>query len=165
MNTIRDLYEIDLRLEQCVDPETGELLDAEAFEALYSERALLIDDLACWYKNIAAKAKAIKEEIDALTKRSRAMTKRAEELKQLLVFFLDGQKFESARNVVSFRRSEAVRVEDERLLREWAESSGFGGVLRYKEPEIDKGAIKELLKRGESVPGAALETRKNVVIK
>lgn len=165
MNTIKDLYEIDQRLEDCVDPETGELLAPEAFVALHMERAKLIDDLASWVKNTKARAEKIKEEADVLRKRLKAEEARAESLKDLLDYFLDGQKFESARNKVTFRMSTAVSVENEIALREWAETSGFDDCLRYKTPEINKTAVRDLLKAGKTVPGASLEERRTVVIK
>ena len=165
MNTIKDLYEIDQRLEDCVDPETGELLAPEAFVALHMERAKMIDDLASWLKNTAVKATAIKAELGALRERQKAMEARVESLKDLLDYFLDGQKFESARNKVTFRKSIAVNVEDEIALREWAETSGFDDCLRYKTPEINKTAVRDLLKAGKTVPGASLEERRTVVIK
>lgn len=165
MNTIKALYEIDLRLEDCVDPETGELLAPEVFEALHMERAALLDDLASWYKNTAAMAAAIKTELNTLRERQKELEARAESLKERLEYFLDGQKFESARHKITFRKSTAVSVENESALREWAETSGFDDCLRYKTPEINKTAVRDLLKAGKTVPGASLEERRTVVIK
>lgn len=37
--------------------------------------------------------------------------------------------------------------------------------LRYKEPEINKTAVKEALKAGEKIPGAELGRTQSIIIK
>ena len=60
------IYEIDNRIAELVDPETGELLDYEAFAELAMEREAKIENMALWYKDLTAEAKAIREEERAL---------------------------------------------------------------------------------------------------
>lgn len=67
------LYEIDARIASLVDPETGELMDYEAFARLQMEREEKVEGLALWVKDLTARAKAVKEEADALTERRRAL--------------------------------------------------------------------------------------------
>ena len=67
------LYEINAALEALVDPETGELMDYDAFEALQMARDDKIEGMALWYKDMVAEAKAIKEEADTLTARRKAL--------------------------------------------------------------------------------------------
>jgi hypothetical protein len=74
---------------------------------------------------------------------------------------LNGEKFKTARLSVSYRTSKAVEVDNEFL--KWAMSNGEQ-YLRYKEPEVDKTAVKEALEKGE-VPHAALVERVSVTIK
>lgn len=40
------LYEINQRILECVDPETGELIDPENLEALVMEKELKIENVA-----------------------------------------------------------------------------------------------------------------------
>ena len=78
------LYEIDQAIQGLVDPETGELMDYEAFAALQMDRDAKIENMALWYKDLMADAKAIKEEADTLNERRKALENKAERLKSYL---------------------------------------------------------------------------------
>ena len=52
------LYHIDQALEALIDPETGELLDYDAFEQLQMDREHKIENMVCWSKSLDAEAKA-----------------------------------------------------------------------------------------------------------
>ena len=56
------LYEIDQSIKALVDPETGELLDYEAFARLQMEREAKLENIALWIKDLRAKAEEIKAE-------------------------------------------------------------------------------------------------------
>lgn len=159
------LYEIDARIASLVDPETGELMDYEAFARLQMEREEKAEGLALWVKDLTARAKAVKEEADALTERQRALEARADRLKSYLDMALDGQKFQTPRCTVTFRRSSAVEVSDETALVRWLEEGGHDDCLRYKAPEVSKSAVGALLKAGVTVPGAAMVERRSVGVK
>lgn len=60
------LYEIDSTIMDCVDEETGEIIDLEKLEALNIERDKKVEGIALAVKNYAAEAKAIKEEEEKL---------------------------------------------------------------------------------------------------
>jgi ssDNA-binding Zn-finger/Zn-ribbon topoisomerase 1 len=68
-----NLYEIAAAITALVDPETGELLDFDAFDALNLERERKIENIGCWIKDLSAEAAAIKAEEDALKKRREAL--------------------------------------------------------------------------------------------
>lgn len=151
------LYEIDKNLvkafEAAIDPETGEILDDDmmaAFEQLQMDRSVKIDNSLCMYKNMVAEAKAIREEEKALADRRRVLENRAENLKKYVERSLAGEKFESARNKVSYRRSTGVEIDVPNVFALPAE------FLRYKDPEPDKTLITKALKEGHDVPGCAL---------
>lgn len=158
------LYEIDQQLEQLVDPDTGELLDLEAFEALRLARAEKIEGMALWYKNVSAEAAAIKEEAEALTKRGKTLEKQAERLKNYIGMILGGEKFSTARCAVTFRASTALEIADPGALINWAEKGGYDACLSYKTPEIRKTEVRELLEKGVKVPSAQIVKKKNVRI-
>ena len=67
------LYEIDpaidALIEKLIDPETGEITDTSAIEALEMEKAKKIENLACYIKNLTADAAAYKAEKDAFPAR------------------------------------------------------------------------------------------------
>lgn len=161
------LYEIDKNIEtlvNAVDPETGEItVDNDALDALLMERDAKIENIACYIKNLAAEAKAIKEEETALSARRKTTEKKVERLKDYLTYALQGEKFQTAKCAVSFRKSSAVEVDD--CFAEWAQTSGNEELLRYKEPEVNKTAVKERLTGGEEFDFARLVQNVSISIK
>ena len=149
-----NLYEIDARISALVDPETGELLDFEAFDALNLERERKIENLGCWIKDLSAEATAIKAEEDALKKRREALESKRERLKDYVDRFLAGVNFETARVVMKYRKSPA-RAEPAPEFVAWAKENR-DDLLRYKEPEVDKKALLAALKAGEDIKYAEL---------
>lgn len=151
-----NLYEIDRRLESLfitmceVDPETGELLYPEAadeLEALSELRETKLESALCYIKNLRAEAKAIREEETRLAARRMALENAERRMKQYVSDSLHGEKFQTARVAVSYRKSASVEVDPEFI--GWAETHGYDDLLRYKAPEVDKMALKELLKQEE----------------
>ena len=63
---MRALYEIDQEILDCVDLETGEILDTEKLDALQMEREAKLEGVALWVKDLKAEAAAVKEEADKL---------------------------------------------------------------------------------------------------
>lgn len=161
------LFEIDAKIAACVtlpggttvDTETGEIIDLEAIAALEMERDKKIENLGCWYKNLLADAEALKAQKTAFAEREKAARNKAESLKKFLGEYLDGKKFETDKVAMTFRKSEAVEFD----------SSFIHDVppdfLKFKEPELDKTAVKKAIKNGESVPGCELVARQNLQIK
>ena len=64
---------------------------------------------------------------------------------------------------VTFRP--VVSTEVEPAFIDWARENGLHSLLRYKEPEPDKKAIKKLLEAGQEMPGAHLEKHLKMSIK
>ena len=159
------LYQIDQGLLSLIDPETGELLDYEAFANLQMEREQKLENMALWYKELSAEAKAIKEEADSLTERRKSVEARAERLKNYLSLALDGQKFQTARCQLSFRKTTSLEVADDVALIKWAESSGYDDCVRRKAPEVSKSAVTALIKAGVTVPFAQLVDGKSLAVK
>lgn len=151
------LYEIDAAILDCIDAETGEVVDADKLNALQIERSEKIEAVALWIKDLTAEAAALKAEKQAFEARQKAAEKKAESLRQWLADALDGQKFKTTRCAVSFRKTESVEVPDV-----WALADDF---LRYSDPTPDKAKIKEALKAGETVAGATLVERQSMTIK
>lgn len=149
------LYEIDQKITELVDPETGELLDVEAFDALQMERAEKIENVALWAKNLAAEAAAIKGEIESLTARKNAAERHVERLKAYLAYALNGDKFSTPRCAVSFRRTKSCVPSDGFV--EWAQAHNRDDLLTYRRPEPSKTAIKSALEAGQDVPAKMVE--------
>ena len=156
------LYEIDNAILDCIDLETGEVIDTERLDALQMERDAKIENVACWIKELKAEAEAIKQEKLVLADRQRVAENKAESLKKWLAYALGGQKFSTAKCAVSFRNTESVEVTEEgleALMKEHDE------LLTYKQPEPNKKAIKDALKDGLSVAGVQLVQNVSTIIK
>lgn len=161
------LFDIDEKLAACVkldesrvvDTESGEIIDLEAIAALEMERDKKIENLGCWYKNLLADAEALKAQKNAFAEREKAAKAKAESLKGFLGRYLNGKKFESAKVAMSFRKSEAVEF-DAKCIGDVPEE-----FLKFKDPELDKVAVKKAIKAGETVPGCELVQRQNLQIK
>lgn len=161
------LFDIDEKLAACVkldesrvvDTESGEIIDLEAIAALEMERDKKIENLGCWYKNLLADAEALKAQKNAFAEREKAAKAKAESLRSFLSRYLNGKKFESAKVAMSFRKSEAVEF-DAKCIGDVPEE-----FLKFKDPELDKVAVKKAIKAGETVPGCELVARQNLQIK
>lgn len=151
------LYEIDQAILDCIDMETGEIIDADMLDKLQMERDAKIEGVALWIKELKAEAEALKAEKMAFAERQRVAENKMESLKKWMAYALNGQSFKSVRASVSFRKSQAVEITDIYKLDE--------SFLRYKEPEADKTAIKEAIKAGKTVAGATLVENTSVIIK
>ena len=156
------IYEINQAIMNCVDLETGEIIDTEQLDKLQMERDTKIEGVACWIKDLKAEAEALKNEKQALAERQRVAENKAESLKKWLAYALQGEKFKTPKCAISFRKSEAVEVTDEglnNLMKEHDE------LLTYKAPEPNKTAIKQALKDGLSVEGVQLVQNISTIIK
>lgn len=160
-----NLYEIARAMEALVDPETGELGDYGAYQALAMERGEKLEQTALWIKDLKAMAASIQAEERALAERRQRMERRAERLREYLQAALEGETLETARCSVKYRKSTAVELEDPSLAAEALEDMGFRDLVAYLPPKIDRRELGRLLKNGMAVPGAALVSRRNMIVK
>ena len=112
-------------------------------------------------KEKKALAADIGDEIAVLRERKAQEERDVARLETYLGFVTGGENFKTARVSVSWRTSEAVEITPE--CDAWCRE--HGEYLREKPPEIDKAAIKNALKQGGTVFGAALVKRQNIQIK
>lgn len=152
------IFEIDAQIMDCVDPDTGEIIDSAKLEALQIERETKIENVALWVKNLRYEAQNLKAEKDALAEREKAAKRKIESLESYLETALAGQGFETPKVKVSFRKSKVVEITDERKIPE--------EYVRTKvEKSPDKIAIKEALKNNFQIPGAFMKEKTNIQIK
>jgi len=151
------LYEVERAIYECIDEETGEIIDFERLNQLDMEKQSKIDNIACWYKQLNAETEAINNEIEILKIRRQKKKDNAENLKNYLSEILGGKKFESSRAVITWRKSEEVKITDEDRLPAM--------LMREKVTfEADKKAIKEAIKSGQRIDGAYIEHKNNISI-
>lgn len=161
------LYEIEDAILQCVDQETGEIVDPDALTALQMEREKKIENVALWIKDLRAEAEAIGNEVKALTARKKAAENKAESLKAWLAEALAGEIFKTSKVRVSYTHSTRLNVIDEQSVVDFIQShyQDPEEFLKYTQPEIRKDAVKAEIKMGVQIPGACVEQTESVVIK
>lgn len=153
-----NIYEINQSILECLDAETGEIIDPERLDALLMEKDQKIEGVVCWIKNLVSDADAIKAEKDALAEREAKCRKKADDLKNWLSKVLEGQKFSTAKCAVSFRKSTKLEIVD-------AESIPKEFMVETVTTKPDANLIKALLKVGQEVSGCALVENNNIQIK
>lgn len=159
------LYEINQNILNCitteegmtVNTETGEVIDLEALEQLELERSEKIRNIALWIKNLKSDAVALDAEEKAFKARKDAAKRKAEQLSSYLASVLNGEKVTGTDFAISWRKSTAVNVLDEKAI-----PPTF---LVPQPPKVDKTGISKALKSGETVTGAELVERQNMTIK
>lgn len=151
------LYDIDQRIADLIDPETGEITDFSALDALQMERSEKVGQIARAYRNALAEAAAIGAEVDRLTQREKAASKRADSLKSYLEYALNGETYKDNTVTVYYRKTTAVVVAEDAVLPE--------EYLRYSKPAVNKTALGEALRGGTVIPGASIETHVSMIIK
>ena len=159
------LYEIDQAILALVDPETGEILDYEAFSELKLAREEKIEGMALWCKNLDAEATAIKSEETALAERRKDLEKKSASLKKYIAEILAGDKFTTARVACSFRKSKSVEIQDEAAFIQAMQESQHWEYLKFSKPTVNKTEITNAIKAGKEVPGAQLVEKHNLSIK
>ena len=153
------IYQINEEIMNCIDEETGEIIDIDRLNELEMERDTKISNVACWIKDLKAEAEAIKAEKQALEKRQKAAENKAESLKQWLQTVLEGEKFKDARCSISYRKTEKV-VFDEGFC-----FSSLPGQFKKVTVEPKKTEIKDYLKTGAELEGAQIVTSNSIQIK
>jgi len=152
------LYEIDRAILECVDGETGEVIDLDRLNQLTMDRRSKIDNIICWYKQLIAEAMAIENEIKTLKERQNQKINKSESLKLWLSDILNGAKFESSRNCVTWRKSDEVNITDEtKIPTEYR--------VEKNEIVISKADIKKAIKDGITIAGVELIFKNNIQIK
>ena len=154
---MRALYEIDSEILECVDLETGEIVDEEKLNALEMERDKKIEGVILWRKDLLAEAEAVKAEGAKLYKRGKTCENKADQLKKWIEYALNGDKFKTDRCSVSYRKTSSVVIDDVYALPQdvWKELS---------EDWISKSKIKDAIKAGKDIKGAHLEEKQGIII-
>lgn len=156
------IYEIDDSILSLVDMETGEIEDEKRYDELQMERTQKIENTGCFYKNLIAEAKAMREEEANLAQRRKAVENKAERIKSLLVYALKGEKFESPKVRCSYRKAKSVQVDD--LFVSWAQIYA-DDLLNYAVPTPNRTAIKAALADGREIEHAEIVTNESLQVK
>lgn len=153
------IYDIEAEIMECIDQETGEVIDLDRLNALEMERDKKISNVACWIKDLKAEAEAIKAEKQALDKRQKAAENKAESLKTWLSSILQGEKFKDSRCSISYRKSERV---------DFADNFNFDTLpdsMKKVTIEPKKTEIKNYLLTGATIKGVELVESSNIQVR
>lgn len=160
------LYELDTKIKACiqldaehvVDTEDGEILNLQQFEALQMERGQKIEGMCCYIKNLMAEAVAYEAEEKRMRERRAAKEREIDRCKGYLAGVLYGEKFETPRCKISWRKSEICNVLNIDAVPD-----------EFKRTKVtidaDKTAIKKAIKGGTEVPGAEVIQKLNMTLK
>lgn len=151
------LWEIDERIRECVDPETGEIIDDAALDALTIAREQKVEGVALWCKELNYEVEALKAEKAKLDARIKTAENKIKGIKGWLEFATGEEKFTTPKVVVSFRRSSAVVIDDQDKI-----------PIKFMKEEITYTPMKVELKKAlanGSVPGCHLQDNVSVIIK
>ncbi len=167
-----NLYEISANYRALLEAiEIGDIPEdavADTLEAVEGELDAKIENVACYIKNLAAEADALKTEADKLTERRKAKQAHVDRLRRYLHDALTAageRKVETPRAVVRIQKTApSVRIADDAEFIKWAKLER-DDLLNYAAPAINKTAIKEAIKDGQTIPGAVLKAGETVVIK
>lgn len=165
------LYELAGDYRELMDKlESGELSEELLSDTLEGIRGAIeekADGIACMLKALEADAAAIKAEEDKLSERRKSKERVYDRMRAYLSDMLlhaGVTNVETPRSQIRFRKSEAVIVDHEADFIRWAEENR-DDFLNYKEPSINKTAVKKALLAGEEIAGARIETRQNLQVR
>lgn len=157
MNLYQIKEEIKNAIDECIDMETGEIINPELLDNLNEQLNIKRENIALYIKNLVADIKAIDEEIKNLTARKRSMNNKVDWLKSYLANDLQGNKFETAKVVVSFRKSKSVEINPDAEI-----PNKF---LIQQQPKPDKAGLKKAIQSGEVINGVSIVEKSNISIK
>lgn len=166
------LKELESKLENCVDEETGEIVyDIDALIAEYDEVAEdkkeKVRNIVALIVNKNADIQAYKQEAE----RFKAMADKTDnEIKHLtgyLETYCDGETYDFGFAKFSYSTSKAGKtvIDDEEKAVKWLKENHYDDLVKIKHEEtVDKTKIKELIKNGTEIPSVSVvyETKGSV---
>ena len=151
-------------LSMLEDPELNPQTLADTMEGIEGEFEIKAENYAKVMKNLEGDILAIKTEIDRLTAKKKALENNIKNMKSTLQTAMETTgktKFKTELFSFGIQKSAPTVIIDEQYIENIPDK-----YLKYKDPEIDKIAIKDALKKGEDLTGIAhLEQSESLRIK
>lgn len=151
------LYEINQEIMDCIDTETGEIIDEEKLHELQIDRHEKLRNIAFVYLNAQSDYKELDEQYKKFKARRDNAKATAVWAKATLERELAGQKMKEAEFTISYRKSESVEVRNVKAVPD--------EFLIPVEPKVDKTRLKDALKSGAMFDGIELIEKQNIQIK
>lgn len=165
MSSIYELTQDYLQiLSMLEDPELNPQTLADTMEGIEGEFEIKAENYAKVMKNLEGDILAIKTEIDRLTAKKKALENNIKNMKSTLQTAMETTgktKFKTELFSFNIQKSAPAVVIDEQYIENIPDK-----YLKYKDPEIDKTAIKDAIQKGEDLVGIAhLEIKNSLRIK
>jgi len=162
MNLYETNIEIEKALQNAIDPETGEIVNNEAFdlfEHLQGEKKQKMLNVAKYIKSQSYMVDAYKAEKKRVEEKMVTLNNKIERLKSYLMDHFD-EKIEDEQVKISVRKSQSVNITNPELV-----PSDF--VIEKTVRSISKADLKKALSKDpESLKDCAvIETKENIQIK
>lgn len=159
---ISDIYNNVLR---AIDDEELTYEDmAEAIDVIEQDFEDKADSIACIVKDLDGDIKKIDEERKKLYTRQKACERNKEWLKAYLKENMQAigmSKIKTARNIISFRKSKSLKIDDERrFFEKYPEYCNREEIIK-----VDKMKVKQLIGNGENFDGAEVIEKENIQIR
>lgn len=136
---------------------TGEILDKDKLDSLQMEFDEKVKNIALWIKNLDNDLDGYKKTLEGIKARRDRDKKLRDNLSNYLMNLLDGKKRKTPEYEVSYRKSKAVQVLDEKAIPEQ--------YLKPQPPKVSLMDIKRALQDGQDVAGCVLEERVSMQVK
>lgn len=148
-------------LENCIDPETGEVTDFSALEALEEEKAEKVKNCALYYLNMLAEVKALEELEKKYKQRKQALKNKADRFKSYIEANTD-EAYTFPEVEIYFTKSTETVITDQEAFERYCKRHKN---LCTVEVKPNKTAIKQAIAQGENVKGAELVTKHNIQVR
>lgn len=141
----------------------------DTLDGIEEEFEIKAVNIAVIVKSIKAEAEQLKAEKLRLAKRQAQKERAAERLEQYLLNSMQAigrEKVDKPQAVIRVKKNpESAVIDNEKSFIEWAETNGYNDLLKYKDPEVKKKEVKDLLKRNVELPFVHLERKTKIDIK
>lgn len=141
----------------------------DTLDGIEEEFEIKAVNIAVIVKSMKAEAEQLKAEKLRLAKRQAQKERAAERLEQYLLNSMQAigrEKIDKPQAVIRVKKNpESTVIDNEKSFIEWAETNGYTDLLKYKDPEVKKKEVKDLLKRNVELPFVHLERKTKIDIK
>lgn len=154
---MKSFYEINQDILDCVDQDTGEILDEDKLRGLQMAKGEKIASMARWVKDLRVESEALKDEIAKLTARKKSAENKQERLKAIIMDELGGKKFKDETVSIYYGSSQSVSIDDNTKVPVQ--------YLKYAEPQVDRKGLLHDLKLGVELDGIHIVESRHLVIR
>ena len=141
----------------------------DTLDGIEEEFECKAENIACYIKQLDGELELLKKQKAAFERRRKAKENQLARMKDYLLVCMqkiNRKSVETALAKITVKNNaESAQFADEKDFIDMCISKGLDNYLRYKDPEINKTAVKSAQKSGQIIPGAKLGRKQSLVIK